>query len=347
MKEKGKTRLKFLFFGFLVPIVLIFVAYYALVTAYFDEIFRYSIRSMYFRMFFERELPKNMPKIDLIILGDSTARASVNPLEFNSIFAVNLGVNGGTALTAYHVLDRYNQNYGAPKCVLYISQYNWKRNYSSFFSKVVFYRYLNWENIENIWKIGAENGVFPATDYTMLGFYTRVVRNWLYIDELPLNLIQQAYFQPKGPEQRMRFRTAVRYVLYERGFQSYRTQRVLPESQFFNENHVDFLNEFEAYETEDFYLHQLGELAEKTGTYLFYAFLPVADGSRASEVLPHIEARNDHMKDVLSDAKTAVPIPLPLTLPRKYFHDFSHMNVDGAKYLTDLLAPHIESRCKN
>lgn len=346
MNVRGGTRLKFLLFGFLLPIVLIFLAYYGLVTVYFDDIFKYSIRSMYFRTFFERDLPRNMPTIDLLILGDSTARASVNPLEFESVFAVNLGVNGGTALSAYHVLDRYNRTYGPPKCVMYISQYNWKRNYNSFFTKVVFYQYLNWENIKNIWEIGVKNGVFPATDYSKFGFFTRIVRTWLYIDELPLNLIQEAYFQPKGPDQRLRIRTARLYVMRERGYQSYRNHPVLPESHFFNDNHVEFLNKFEPYETEDFYLQQLGELAEKTGTYLFYAFLPVAEDSRAEEVRPHIESRNEHIKNVLSGSAMAVQIPLPLTLPRQYFYDFSHMNADGAKYLRTLLEPHLEARCK-
>jgi hypothetical protein len=326
------------------PALIVWGLYFGFLKRYYKDIFATSASSDYFTKFFEGKASRRYPRVNLVVLGDSTSRASINPTDFRDLFAVNLGVNGGTALSAYYILERYVREHRAPDCVLYVSQYNWKRNYTYFFGKVVFDGSLDWPAIHHAWKAGADNGVFPATEYSHLGFLLKAARTDLMIEELPLNLMQE-FILGKFPLRRKKAKMMRQSSIRNRGFQNNNIKKVLPEDRFFNEGHADFLQPFEAYPTEDFYLRRLAELANESQIKFFYVTLPVADSQYVEQTAEHFKRRNAHMKQVLSSVPGAEQIPLPATLSREHFLDFTHMVREGADIVRSMAEPYLIKAC--
>jgi hypothetical protein len=302
------------------------------------------MRSAYLNKFFQEDLPKQYPPIGLVVLGDSTSKSAVNPTNFKYLFGVNLALNGGTALTAYHVLERYLASYPHPKCVLYVSQYNWKRNYGDFFHKTIFYSNLDWHNFKRVWEIGVENGIYPATDYTHAGYLLAAARTRLMLDELPLNLIQELVMEHR-PRKLHRALEMKRRMINNRGFQDNTIKRPLTEPRFFNEMHAAFLEPFEAYASEDFYLRALARLSRENKIHFFYAMLPVAESGYVRMSEPHLQLRNAHFRELFATEAGAINIPLPSTLPSDYYYDFTHMVRDGANALAPRFDPYLEKYC--
>ncbi len=344
MKKIFASEASLLVRGFLLPVLIIWAVYFGFLTKHFQDIFLFSASSEYLNRFFKEDFARLYPPIDLVVLGDSTSRSAVNPTDFKDLFAVNLGVNGGTALSAYYVMERYVRANPKPRCLLYLSQYNWKRNYGDFFHKAIFYGNLNWDNFQRAWEVGAENGVFPATEYTYPEYVIKALRTDLLVDELPLNLIQE-FVTGRYPRKARKAKMMKRSAIKNRGFQDNAIKRVLPEERFFNEMHAAFLRPFQAYPSEDFYLRRLAEFAKANGIQFFYAMLPVAQSDYVEDAAEHLKQRNAHLETVLNSIDGVHQIPLPVTLSRSYFFDFTHMVREGADQVRPLLDPYLKKAC--
>jgi hypothetical protein len=346
MTPEGKFNWRLFAMGFILPAVLIWLVYFVFVSTYFLQIFRFTgARAEFSREFFSTDIAKTYPPIDLVVLGDSTTKSAINPLEIPYLFAVNLALNGGTALTSYQVLDRFLRAHPQPKCVLYVSQYNWHRNYAYFFDRIVSYRSMDLTNMLDIWKRGMREGIYPRTEYSTLGFFLASLRYTLYIGELPLNLIQRAAYKDIFTRRR-KWTSMRRQMIENRGFQDNELRRVLPDSKFFNpELHEVFTGPFVPYATEDYYIKQLIERTGKLGIKMLWAMLPLAEGDEYLPARLHQRARDLHVLELMQGHPHVIQVPLPLTFPRKYYYDFTHMVPEGAAELQPYLDPSLRAHC--
>jgi len=344
VEKSVKNKLKLLLKGYIAPAAVLWLVYYSVLSAFFVELFGFSAaRAQYVKEIFSEPEAHKISPADLVVIGDSTAKSAVNPLAVNYAFTLNLGVNAGTALTSYAVLKRYLQQFPKPKCVLYIAQYNWERNYGDFFPKVLFYDTYDWRDLPSMWLTGKREGIFPADQYTTAGFFINALRTELRINELPVNLMQERIFrwwEGRGNK----WRKARREMVKLRGFQNNDVRRLLPEDEFFKvETHSALLASFRAYPAEDFYLRALIDLAEREQVRLIYAFLPLAESENTEAATPHRMVRDAHMRAIFG--RKGIELFLPSTYPRQHFYDFTHLSPEGAVHFQPFLDPTLSQWC--
>jgi len=346
MTPEDKFNWRLLVMAFVLPGLIVWAIYYSGVSYFAPQIFKFGgSRAEFPRQFFEADLAKNYPPIDVVILGDSTARSAINPVEIDYLFAVNLALNGGTALTSYHILERYLRTHPKPKCVVYVSQYNWDRNYGYFFERIVFYRLLDPVSLFDVWKMGIQNGVFPRTDYSTVGFFTASLRQYLYLGELPANLIQEA-IQYYTPERAAHYNSLGRKNVYYRGFQNNELRSPQPESVFFtDERHGAYLGPFVPYATEDFYLRALIERTGKLGIKLLWGSVPMADSEHYTAAKIHQASRDLHVLKIMQNNPHVIQVPMPKSMPRQLYFDFTHMEPEGARALRPYLDSSLRENC--
>lgn len=83
-------------------------------------------------------------RMDLIILGDSRAKADFAPnLLLNKIKSINLSIGGATPIEGYYTLRRYLSNNPAPrKIVISYTPIHLSNSYGIFFSRTVLFDFL-------------------------------------------------------------------------------------------------------------------------------------------------------------------------------------------------------------
>lgn len=346
MTQSTKSNWRLFLMGFALPGFLVWLIYYSFVSYFFLQIFRFTgSRAEFVRQFFDTNLSATYPPIDLVVLGDSTAKSALNPVSMNYLFGINLALNGGTALSSYHIFERYLRYHPKPKCILYVSQYNWSRNYADFFDRIVTQRSLGFRELFAIWRYGYQHGIYPRTELTTLSFFLSGIRYHFYIGELPLNLIQKAVRRNlvKG--------LAIwdlkrREMILNRGFQDNELRRVQPESKFLKADlHDAYMAPFYSNETEDFYIRALVEGTEKLGIKLLWAMLPVADSDHHVAAEVYQRERDLHVLRIMQNRPHVIQVPMPTKFPRKYYFDFTHMVPEGAVALQPYFDPSLREHC--
>ena len=339
-----RTKLKILTLGLLVPVLTVFATYEFLVTHLDFAMFGLAkLRSTYLRDLNDQRVGRDYPPVDLVVLGDSTAKVGFNPTEIHSIFAVNLAVHGGTNVVSYATLTEYLKTHPAPRCVFLLSQENWHRNYGMFFSKVIFQNYLSWDEIRSIWQTGAANHIFPASEMSWFEYHTRSLLALLELNPPPLAQLQEALKLGSMNAER---RSDVARFTAQRGWHAREDSETMQRKFFDPHMHEMYVNRFTASASEDFYLHRIVELGRARGFRVLFGSSPMAESFyvRSSERFQH--DRDSHLQKILQDEPALVYLPLPRVFPQQLHSDLNHLNAEGARVFARELEPQLKSYCR-
>lgn len=107
---------KFIFIVFLLPIILFSIYSYIVIN---DKMF---YENQEYPMWLEvknRIHTKSTYNAELIVLGDSRAKADFIPNQLTNIRSINLSVGGGTPIEGYFTLEAYLKNNKAPKKIIF------------------------------------------------------------------------------------------------------------------------------------------------------------------------------------------------------------------------------------
>lgn len=341
-----KSKLKLFFWGFLFPFLLAWGLYSSFVLKHSEGIFDLGLRSFYHHTFLVEDLASGYPAIDLIVLGDSPSQSVISPLAIEFLFTVNLSVPSETALSAYTSLERYLSQHPAPKCILYLADYNSQKDYLNQIKKLIIYKKLDWRGFQKVWETGIAHQIFPATEYSYFGFVLDWLQSSTFLDDLRLSKIQSE--ATRGESSALRELRWKRSLLVNRGYLDVGDgKRIAPESYFFDEKKYGHFNQnFEPYSTEDFYLELLAKLAHDRGSRFIYSYLPVAESPYATEENSYFHQRDEHMDRLLSGLPGIHKISLPNRLPRSLFSDFVHLTKEGSTRVQSLLEPQLKKFCQ-
>lgn len=344
MEPSPRTKVRVLIFGLLIPFAVVVAIYYGLISAFWYAMFhQIALRTEFSRDFLQQTPIDGDRPISIAIFGDSTAKSALRPESMISLNAVNLAMNGGSVMTAYHQMLTYLEQRPAPNCVLIATQLNWHHNFQIFFSKVLFEHSLTTEDIQRIWAIGEAKKIFPADEMNAATYYFKSVRSWFALNALPLKELQEAMFV--GPQLDKWAQTRERMMVW-RGFQPNNPKTIVPEEKFFTaETHSSYLGSFDASSTEDAYIQMFGELAKEKKFRLIFAILPVAQSDYVSRSAAFLRRRDAHLRGALSKIPGTLIIKQRKTMPRALFYDFTHLNTAGAKKYTTEILPTLESNC--
>ncbi|MGE0527665.1 MAG: hypothetical protein AB7G93_03240 [Bdellovibrionales bacterium] len=332
--------------GVLLPFVLLWLPYFAVLKRYHLVLSEgHDFQGEYYTHFMAEGGNVSSPRIQFVVFGDSTARSVLAPKKMKDLFGVNLALNNGTAQTAYVGLQAFLARRPAPNCVLFATQYNYRRNYQEFFRGLVRYQVFGPLELQRMWFFSRAHDVFPANQMSWLSFTIASARAWLRLDEIPLanldNLFNERGAKLLEREDRFEARLESR-----RGFQHFSRDSILPESSFFREElHAAFLSPFRPSPSEDFYIYELARLARANGIRFFLALLPVADSDQLKLVAPHIKARRQHLTQLAQNNADIQFIPVPETWPWAEFRDFTHLNTRGARRMTKALHQAMAGPC--
>jgi hypothetical protein len=340
MEPKVSEKIRILFLGLIGPAVLFYLLYAVLIrTEKFQTFDR--LRNQYWSEFISGRADKGA-RVDLVVLGDSTAKTAFNPSLVDSPFGVNLGLNHGTGLTIYHMMETYLETRPAPKCILVLYQSNWRTNYSKFFSGVLFYHPFSWERVRRIWEIASEHGVFPADQIGAFEFWSKAVTAALQIDPFPLEDMQAAIWGRSELDLDLVHRAQMR----TRGYFASRRMSPVHRAFFDDTLYPGFKEEFSPNESDDFYFARLLQLAEEKGFKVLHGPTPVPESEFEGATATFRKGRDAHLDEVFSRSTRSVRLNLPKSLPRDSFYDFFHFNVRGTEAVTEALRPSLSEHCR-
>jgi hypothetical protein len=336
-------RFKIVLFGIVLPMAAFFVVYREFVVFNYYTMFDLNgLRSFYYIHLINGATGPQFYPADIVVVGDSTAKSGIDPRAL-TLRTVNISANAGSALSSYQTLLRYLEVKPPPRCVLMVHQYNWRHTRELFFQHLVLFDMLGWRDLNDIWRRGAEHGVFPATEYTRVGFFFQSFRHMYKLARVPLPQLQRALWSGASRE---RMEQKVALLDTAQGFQNNSRRHLPTEANFVNQSmHEGYLRPFEPDPTEDFYLRELAKLSAERKIRLVYTSLPVSE----SEILPKTEnfftGRDAHVHALLSDFPEVSFIELPRSMSRINFFDFTHLNWEGANAIGRKLNATLRELC--
>lgn len=143
-----------------------FPFYVFLLTALIYGLFAYI--SLYHKMLYmDREYPMwvhvkdimnghSIEPIDLLVLGDSRAKAGFMPSSLPEIKSLNLAVGGGTPVEAYYILEHYLKNNPPPKNLVFSFVGGHLSGGSHYWGRTVTFDFLSDNEFEEIEKFARE-----------------------------------------------------------------------------------------------------------------------------------------------------------------------------------------------
>jgi hypothetical protein len=339
-------KVKLLFFGILLPAIVVYGAYLLILEKYDFELFN-SGSGLFFdfsKRVISGDLDDVIGKPQLIIVGDSTARTAYNPARSRAAPAINMAQNWATAMTTYFEVKRYLDGHPVPACVLFLHNYSWRHGYSHYFSTMVPLSGMSLADVKDVWQFGAENDIWPATEMNIFRYYFTAFRNRARLGELRLAEVQQAMEPKLFPT--VDQEKAKNKLKENLGFQGNRVNTILPDDRFFSESLFSIYQQtFEPSAAEDFYLVKLAELAEERGFRLLYGAPPVAASEFGESTKQFLIARRQHARSILGRSPAVRILANPLMAPRGDFTDFTHLNQLGARNFTQLIQRKIQYEC--
>lgn len=327
------------------PGLCVYLFYAALVHANRVKIFGKNHVAQFFRQdLMDGTLRFPLRKPEVIVLGDSGAKVGLSPRDFDGPFMVNLAALYGNAITAFEAMDSYLQKYDPPKCMAFVSQYEWRRSYAVFFSTLVRDRALTGKELAHVWNETRAHNLYPATEFSFARFWWNYAKQGLYVDSSILSRLHLAFPWPFPSQE---WENAMVHLEKNRG-QVGRSNPGQPNDDLFFREDVNmaFVSPFVPHPTEDHYLLKLAELAAAKNINLFVGALPVAESEMADKNAIFRSGRRAHFEKLFAGKTGVYLLNFPGTLPREYFSDFTHPNAKGSDFLTAGLAAQLNGLCQ-
>ncbi len=269
------------------------------------------------------------PRVDLLILGDSRAKAGIIPERIHPR-ARSFALPAGSVAETFYFARRYLEHNPAPRRVfLSISPQHWTAS-SSFWWRTVKWRFLDLgeylEMLSNASRLPIDPFSWgPPGPPEPIWWYTRLIRSWL---RMPFELNQLefgSYFKNKPVlEERYRknFETG--------GFGSFGLMK-----NFFNLNWESTQKSFRANPMLVDYFERLLALLKERGIPVVFEFVPINQASYAKLDPEFTRALKEFIDVVAARHPEAKMTSILKAYPDGDFGDVSHLNAEGAEKYSD------------
>lgn len=330
-----KHKINFLWVGVILPTMVLWAVYFFIIRTFVEPYDVAFISTRYYHWFFSGKF--HYSDLDFVVIGDSSARAAINPTVMSSISGTNLSLNHGIALTAYETLRRMDSLDKKPRCALYVSQYNWELNYPAFFSWMIRSRFFSFDEALELYRETRRAGVFPGAVLSWPHFILRLIRSLGEVESFPLDSIDRTIVFG-------RHKNRPTNAFSRRGWLAHGSDNSADDNRFFLEQLKEVLSQpFAPNPSEDFYIRKFVDLAHTKNIRPILLILPVAESDSTPKYLAHLTARNNHVRSLF--AGKGSEIPMPLTMKREWFFDFNHFNEVGAEHLSRQIEDAIRKEC--
>lgn len=341
--RKIHARTRLFLKGFILPGLVVLTCWILLLNTSLSSLFKRQTSDQFRKSFLNGTLKDPIPDPQVVFLGDSSAKTGMSPKSLVGLSSVNLSVNKGNAITAYFTMEEYLLHRSPPRCVVFISQFNWEHSYKDFFNIGVRERLFSLPEIFRIAKIAYRENFFPADTYSSIRFWLNTFLYLLQMAEPPFADIQNAIWgrQPAwNPRKR-----PVNNLDRPLGFWAL-PNTIVPEEEFFSADfHPQLLQPFMTNKSENFYLLKLAQLAEKHRFTLYVSSLPIAESGYVEPSIPFRSLRRHYVHSLFARKSHVEVFDLPPVAPRKLFYDLSHANAQGARLFTSWVQSRIKDHC--
>ncbi len=224
---------------------------------------------------------------DLIIIGDSRAKAGFIPSQNKKIHSLNLSIGGSTPIEGYYTLKKYLENNTKPDKILLSYSPIYLSSQDTYWQRTVKFNYLSFMDyvevefrshyLENFASLSDSNNVSTFLSFYNLEKYIPEIKMGFSINRYNLNKRISKYLEQSGGH------------IY-----------------FGNSSHSSGLNreakrkKFKVSILTDYYLKRLLELAKKNNINIYYYTMPF---NKSSYMKTIDEYKNDYNKYVDSIAR--------------------------------------------
>lgn len=258
-----------------------------------------------------------------IVVGDSTASRAF-PLELSTTgTALSFALHGGTALDSYFLLKRYLKSHRAPPCIVLMTSYGaTPHNYPvQFWSLLVSRNFYLPEELEELYSVSAQHGVFPARDFSYAGYRLEIASQTLF-NLFDWRAISDLVFKPYSRREAVMSYQSVRKgrgsMPFRRG--AGRMSRTTTDYQ----QHLS--EEFRAEPLADYAISQLAKI---TGANLLIMNPPVSERLQSPKSEHWFDLFAAHMKSLTMKYPSVILNLQSPWLKDLEFYDPTHLNAEG------------------
>ena len=284
--------------------------------------------------------PCDGPCPELVVLGDSTAVAGVDPRRL-PMPALNLALGGGTAMEAYYVLDRWLESHPPPKMVLLsLAPYHFQE--SLFWERLTRYHFLRFREQREALAALADFPTPPLVDEaTGAVVEPSLFEALLYRAWFP-SKYSNSVIEARGATRRRDNEVFYRDVLAQRGFKTFGAHARNDESNGIEKRPA----EFAVAGVLDHYMDRLLALADAKDIAVRFYVMPYNEASWAiaeRERAVYVAGYHAHLAALAARSGRFRVLNALWKLPADHFGDSSHVNARGLDVVTEDLVRRLQN----
>lgn len=263
---------------------------------------------------------------EMVVLGDSVAKAAFRPNSIANYQTVNLALGGASVAEMYYTLEDYLKYHDAPKIVLAIFGINHYAGGDEFVPRTLYFHYLDRKRLKELYEI-AQNNPKPSF-WNSKELKELSVEYGLWSPRLYLPAVFNSGFIGRY-EQNMAF---YEQVQVQKGWMMFGTAQSNSELSL-----IAVYESFVVDPVNDSYLRKMAELCEKNKIQFVLEQAPIKTSS-LSWIHPNVQKayaaffrnmKNRYPKMIVNDTY--------ITYEDSMFGDKNHTNETGTQIYTDYI----------
>ena len=255
---------------------------------------------------------------EMVVLGDSSAKAAIRPNQIKEYSVVNLSLGGANSPEMYYSLKTYLENYESPKLVICAFNPNYYIIQGGFLERNLYFHYFNGEQIKEVRELAKS---LDDPYWNEDGIDIKIAKYFFYSPEMYLSAIYSAKFFGREEFNIASYKT----LEEEKGWMLFNT----------NEGCSDLhpITEYSSFNVNvliDYYLNKIIELCEENEIQFIIEQTPINSSS--------FEKVNENVKQQFIEYFEALSAMYPEVIVKKnlvqyddiYFGDRKHLNQNGS-----------------
>jgi hypothetical protein len=277
---------------------------------------------------------KNIPRIDYLIIGDSTGMHSIIPkLISNNTYSIC--ISGSSLLDTYQTLSEFDIS-RINKGIILTNSFNSELHYGDdFWRRFILTNTYSLNELVKIFNESKNQNTFPANQFIFIEFYSASIATKLLLNKYTLEALS-AYI--KSLHWNVNYYQKYLHFFHENNghisLDDPGSKFKLDDDEFFKPYYNFYNKQFSISATDLYFLNKIYKYIGQKNIQLIMPFLPLADQATKLDASIFKNSFNRYFQEYERNHHGFTYVPVNLELDRTEFFDFNHVNSKGAKKTT-------------
>lgn len=266
---------------------------------------------------------KNNSYNDILIIGDSTAKADMLAYDIGNMSVYNISLEACTSVESYVSMRNYLKSHSVPETVIMIFSPMSLASNEYFYTRILYCGFYSRSEMTEMYKKGRElNDPYWNAD----GVGIDILRYYLRDPVLFLPAIRNSNFFG---------RYDVNTGYYKQLEQDKGWMTIGNADESYEQDFIAGLDTFEVLPMQNYYFHQLIDLCEENDIEVIIEQAPIKESSVGEIRENVISEYEEYFRQLKKDHPDITVNSSLVYYGNEYFGDYAHLNIKGAEKFTE------------